>query len=218
MRIREWCDGGPCRYRREEFTTAQAWTRYAVLGLTYSADKACGATSRWRWRESSAQEKCDDVLPHVTCRGYVWPEKGLGSTVVLHRVAWCGLGNGSRYGSTGGRPEMLPLHAQPPVAGGPTSKSCRRQRRAVCSNPMEKTSGEYSIRLSVEALPEGQYLATSEDLPGLVAQGRTVAETMEIARDVARKLIDSYSEHGDSLPDGLRPIAGRVDLDMAVGG
>ena len=94
---------------------------------------------------------------------------------------------------------------------------CRRWKHAICWDLMGRASCEYSIRLSVEALPEGQYLATSEDLPGLVAQGRTVAETMEIARDVARKLIDSYSEHGDSLPAGLRPIAGRVELDMAVG-
>jgi antitoxin HicB len=57
--------------------------------------------------------------------------------------------------------------------------------------------------LNIEALPEGQYLATSNDVPGLVAQGRTVAETMEIARDVARKLIESYLEHGDALPNAL---------------
>ncbi|MCL4402449.1 MAG: DUF1902 domain-containing protein [Acidobacteria bacterium] len=30
--------------------------------------------------------------------------------------------------------------------------------------------------------------------PGLVAQGRTVAETLEIARDVARKLIEARRE------------------------
>ena len=40
-------------------------------------------------------------------------------------------------------------------------------------------------------------MATSEYLQGLVAQGRTIAETMEIAQDVARKLIESYIEHGD---------------------
>ena len=82
---------------------------------------------------------------------------------------------------------------------------------------MAKTSGEYTIRLTVEALPEGQFLATSANLPGLVAQGRTVAETMDIARDVARRLLDSYLEHGDPLPSGLRPIAERVELDVAVG-
>ncbi|MHC1610282.1 MAG: type II toxin-antitoxin system HicB family antitoxin [Candidatus Methanospirareceae archaeon] len=37
-------------------------------------------------------------------------------------------------------------------------------------------------------------------LQGLIAQGRTIAETMEIAQDVARKLIESYIEHGDPLP------------------
>ena len=83
---------------------------------------------------------------------------------------------------------------------------------------MSSTSGEYTIRLSVETLPEGQFLATSDQLPGLVAQGRTVAETMDIARDVARKLIESYLEHGDPLPPGLRPVTDRLELDVAVGG
>jgi predicted RNase H-like HicB family nuclease len=32
-------------------------------------------------------------------------------------------------------------------------------------------------------LPEGLYLATSDELPGLLAQGWTVAEALEIARD-----------------------------------
>ena len=35
------------------------------------------------------------------------------------------------------------------------------------------------------------YLATSEQVQGLVAQGRTIAETLEIARDVARILLES---------------------------
>ena len=53
---------------------------------------------------------------------------------------------------------------------------------------------ELALQIHIEKLPEGVYLATSEDMPGLVAQGRTVAETLEIARDVARKLIDARSE------------------------
>ena len=40
-------------------------------------------------------------------------------------------------------------------------------------------------------MPEGLYLATSEDIQGLVAQGRTVNETIEIARDIAKKLIEA---------------------------
>lgn len=48
---------------------------------------------------------------------------------------------------------------------------------------------ELAIQVQVEELPEGLFLATSDELPGLVAQGRTVAEALEIARDVARKLL-----------------------------
>lgn len=59
---------------------------------------------------------------------------------------------------------------------------------------------EILLTIQIEALEEDDYLATSEDLQGLIAQGRTVAETMEIAQDVARKLIESYLEHGDPLP------------------
>lgn len=59
---------------------------------------------------------------------------------------------------------------------------------------------ELILSLNIEALDEGGYLATSNDLQGLIAQGRTIAETVEIAQDVARKLIESYVEHGDPLP------------------
>jgi predicted RNase H-like HicB family nuclease len=53
---------------------------------------------------------------------------------------------------------------------------------------------ELAIQIQVEELPEGLFLATSDDLPGLVAQGRTVAEALDIARDVARKLIEARRE------------------------
>ena len=55
---------------------------------------------------------------------------------------------------------------------------------------------ELAIRIQVEELPEGLFLATSDELPGLIAQGRTVAEALEIARDVARKLIEAHRERG----------------------
>jgi predicted RNase H-like HicB family nuclease len=53
---------------------------------------------------------------------------------------------------------------------------------------------EHIVTLHIERLPEGVYLATSDDVPGLVAQGRTVTETLEIARDVAKKLIEAQRE------------------------
>lgn len=52
---------------------------------------------------------------------------------------------------------------------------------------------EKLLQIQIERLPEGVYLATSENLQGLVAQGRTVTETLEIARDIARKLIEAQS-------------------------
>lgn len=64
---------------------------------------------------------------------------------------------------------------------------------------------EFFVPITVKLLPEGAYLATSDALPGLVAQGRTAAEAFEIAQDVARKLIESYREHGDELPDSILP-------------
>ena len=53
---------------------------------------------------------------------------------------------------------------------------------------------ERIANLHIEKLPEGLYLATCDDIPGLVAQGRTITETLEIARDVARKLLEAQAE------------------------
>ena len=53
---------------------------------------------------------------------------------------------------------------------------------------------EQIINIHIEKLPEGLYLATSDDIQGLVAQGRTIWETLEIARDVARKLLEAQKE------------------------
>jgi predicted RNase H-like HicB family nuclease len=47
----------------------------------------------------------------------------------------------------------------------------------------------YTISLHIEKLPEGVYLATSDDVQGLVAEGRTIAETLAIARDVAKEIL-----------------------------
>ncbi len=76
---------------------------------------------------------------------------------------------------------------------------------------------ECIIKIKIEPLEEGGYLATSEELQGLVAQGRTIAETIEIAQDVARKLIESCLEHGDPLPEKIRAkIKPPISLDIPV--
>ena len=58
---------------------------------------------------------------------------------------------------------------------------------------------EKIINIHIEKLPEGVYLATSDDIQGLVAQGRTATEALEIARDVARKLIEAKMERSGEL-------------------
>jgi predicted RNase H-like HicB family nuclease len=59
---------------------------------------------------------------------------------------------------------------------------------------------ERVVTIHIEKLPEGAYLATSDDIQGLVAQGRTIQETVEIARDVAKKLIELQHQAATPLP------------------
>ncbi|MEQ1717008.1 MAG: DUF1902 domain-containing protein [Hyphomicrobium sp.] len=74
---------------------------------------------------------------------------------------------------------------------------------------------ERIVNLHIEYLPEGVYLATSEDVPGLVAQGRTITETLEIARDVAKKLFEETGGAASSLK--LAPVGDEFDYPMIVG-
>jgi predicted RNase H-like HicB family nuclease len=62
---------------------------------------------------------------------------------------------------------------------------------------------EHIVNLHIETLPQGVYLATSDEVQGLVAQGRTIAETIEIARDIAKKLIEAQGE--DAARAALSP-------------
>jgi antitoxin HicB len=63
---------------------------------------------------------------------------------------------------------------------------------------------EAAIRVRVQKLKNGRYLGTSPDVPGLVAEGRSVAETVKIAQGLARKIVESSLEHGDPLPPVFR--------------
>lgn len=74
---------------------------------------------------------------------------------------------------------------------------------------------ERIAQLHIERLPEGVYLATSDDIPGLVAQGRTVTETIEIARDVARKLIEAQTERTGSVR--LADLEDAFDYPLLLG-
>jgi predicted RNase H-like HicB family nuclease len=73
---------------------------------------------------------------------------------------------------------------------------------------------ELAIGIQIEKLPEGIYLATSDELPGLVAQGRTIAEALDIARDVARKLIEARREREGEI--SFPTAADRRDYTIVV--
>lgn len=73
---------------------------------------------------------------------------------------------------------------------------------------------ERKIDLHLEKLPEGYYLATSDSLQGLVAQGRTISETLEIARDVAKKLLEAQ---GDNSAVSLPEFEKEFDYPLVVG-
>ena len=68
---------------------------------------------------------------------------------------------------------------------------------------------EIVLNVKVEALDEGGFLATSPDLPGLVVQGRTRAETMELAQANARILMEVYLSEKLPLPPMLRRVLKR---------
>ena len=58
---------------------------------------------------------------------------------------------------------------------------------------------ERIVNLHIEKLPEGVYLATSDEIQGLVAQGRTIQETIEIAHDVVKKLLEARGDAPEEL-------------------
>ncbi len=73
---------------------------------------------------------------------------------------------------------------------------------------------EKIINIHIKKLPEGVYLATSKDIQGLVAQGRTATEALEIARDVARKLIEAQVERSGKVK--LTAIDDSFDYPLIV--
>lgn len=73
---------------------------------------------------------------------------------------------------------------------------------------------EQVITIHIEKLEEGVYLATSDDIQGLVAQGRTIWETIEIARDVARKLLEAQEER-QGKPE-LSAVSERFDYPLIL--
>ncbi len=74
---------------------------------------------------------------------------------------------------------------------------------------------ERVVNLHIEKLPEGFFLATSSDIQGLVAQGRTATEAIEIARDVAKKILEAQYERNEEVM--LPEVSEEFDCQLMVG-
>ncbi|MCD4793881.1 MAG: hypothetical protein K8R54_11640 [Bacteroidales bacterium] len=74
---------------------------------------------------------------------------------------------------------------------------------------------EKKINIHIEKLPEGLYLATSDNLQGLVAQGRTITETIEIARDIAKKLLEA--QNIENINNNFSSFDNSFDYPLIVG-
>ena len=70
----------------------------------------------------------------------------------------------------------------------------------MCGSLSRRTISKVPMRLNVEPLEEGGFLATSPDVPGLVAEGRSIEEATRIAHGLASEIVESCIEHGDPLP------------------
>jgi predicted RNase H-like HicB family nuclease len=75
---------------------------------------------------------------------------------------------------------------------------------------------ETSVHLHIEPLEEGGFVATSPDVPGLVAEGRSVVETVAIAQDLIRRMVESCLEHGDPIPPALTGLTSKQPMDLVI--
>lgn len=74
----------------------------------------------------------------------------------------------------------------------------------------------YRITLEIEHLPEGPYLGTSPDLPGLIVQAETAEDVIRLAPDIAADLIQVMQEMGQPLPTQLVTLLTPLRVPIAV--
>ena len=75
---------------------------------------------------------------------------------------------------------------------------------------------EATIRLHVEPLAEGGYMASCPDVRGLRAYGSTIDQATRNAQSVAKAWVESCREHGDPIPPALRAVEDRIEVDLVV--
>ena len=103
------------------------------------------------------------------------------------------------------RLDIQPIAKPPAISKGAAKKTVAKKMvmmKAKANAPSPPPSKNYRAR-------GPRFVATSPDVPGLVVEGRTIAETMEIAQDVARKIAEVCLKHGDPLPPAFRRAGSR---------
>ncbi len=69
------------------------------------------------------------------------------------------------------------------------------------------------ITLDIQKLPDGYFLATSKEVQGLVAQAKTFEKTVEIAEDVAKKLLRAQSVRNKNI---INDIPERIIYPISI--
>jgi predicted RNase H-like HicB family nuclease len=74
----------------------------------------------------------------------------------------------------------------------------------------------YQITLVIEHLPEGPYLGTSPELPGLIVQADSSEEVIELAPEIASDLIAIMKKTGEPLPPQVHPTTMPARIPLLV--
>ena len=74
----------------------------------------------------------------------------------------------------------------------------------------------FALSIRIVATETGDYLATSDALPGFLVEGATIEEVYEQAPVVARELIEGYRQLGKPLPADLEPVQHDLRLRVLV--
>ncbi len=69
------------------------------------------------------------------------------------------------------------------------------------------------ITLDIQKLHDGYFLATSKEVQGLVAQAKTFEKTVEIAEDVAKKLLRAQSVRNKNI---INDIPERIIYPISI--
>ncbi len=73
--------------------------------------------------------------------------------------------------------------------------------------------GDYSFTILIEPNDPDGYLVTCPALPGLVTEGDTLDEALEMAKDAIEGYLISLIKHGDPIPEDTIAMPVRVRID-----